>query len=50
MISGSGNVAQYAAEKAIELGATVFTLSDSGGYIYDEDGITIEKLKHVMYI
>jgi glutamate dehydrogenase (NADP+) len=50
VISGSGNVAQYAAEKAIELGATVFTLSDSGGYIYDKDGITIEKLKHVMYI
>ena len=50
VISGSGNVAQYAAEKAIELGATVLTLSDSGGYIYDEDGITTEKLKHVMFI
>ena len=34
VISGSGNVAQYAAEKAVELGATVLTLSDSGGYIY----------------
>jgi len=50
VISGSGNVAQYAAEKAIELGATILTLSDSGGYIFDEAGIDIEKLKHVMYI
>jgi glutamate dehydrogenase (NADP+) len=50
VISGSGNVAQYAAEKAIELGATVLTLSDSGGYIFDEEGINAEKLKHVMYI
>ena len=50
VISGAGNVAQYAAEKAIELGATVLTLSDSGGYIYDSEGINTEKLKHVMYI
>tara|TARA_R100001369_G_scaffold75581_1_gene104522 strand:+ start:1049 stop:2392 length:1344 start_codon:yes stop_codon:yes gene_type:complete len=50
VISGAGNVAQYAAEKAIELGAKVVTLSDSGGYIYDEDGIDTEKLKHVMYV
>ncbi|WP_369048181.1 NADP-specific glutamate dehydrogenase [Tenacibaculum sp. UWU-22] len=50
VISGSGNVAQYAAEKAIELGAKVVTLSDSSGYIYDADGIDAEKLKHVMYI
>ena len=50
VISGSGNVAQYAAEKAIELGATVLTLSDSGGYILDEEGINTEKLKHVMFI
>ncbi|QTE21382.1 NADP-specific glutamate dehydrogenase [Polaribacter cellanae] len=50
VISGSGNVAQYAAEKAIELGATVLTLSDSGGYILDEEGINTEKLAHVMYI
>ena len=49
-ISGSGNVAQYAAEKAIELGATILTLSDSGGYILDEEGIDTEKLEHVMYI
>ena len=48
VISGSGNVAQYAAEKAIELGATVLTLSDSGGYIVDEDGIDTEKLEFVM--
>jgi glutamate dehydrogenase (NADP+) len=50
VISGAGNVAQYAAEKAIELGATILTLSDSGGYIYDSEGINTEKLKHVMYI
>lgn len=50
VISGSGNVAQYAAEKAIELGATILTLSDSGGYILDEEGIDTEKLEHVMYI
>ena len=50
VISGSGNVAQYAAEKAIELGATVLTLSDSKGYIHDADGINSEKLKHVMFI
>ena len=50
VISGSGNVAQYAAEKAIELGATILTLSDSSGYIFDAQGIDIEKLKHVMYI
>ncbi|MFK7832933.1 MAG: NADP-specific glutamate dehydrogenase [Winogradskyella sp.] len=50
VISGSGNVAQFAAEKAIELGATVLTLSDSGGFIHDEDGISEEKLKHVMHL
>ncbi|AWG20998.1 glutamate dehydrogenase [Flavobacterium faecale] len=49
-ISGSGNVAQYAAEKATQLGAKVVTLSDSAGYIYDEEGISPEKLAHVMYI
>ncbi len=48
VISGSGNVAQYAAEKAIELGATVLTFSDSGGYILDEDGVDSEKLAFVM--
>ncbi|NUY81284.1 NADP-specific glutamate dehydrogenase [Flavobacterium sp. MAH-1] len=49
-ISGSGNVAQYAAEKATELGGKVVTLSDSSGYIYDADGIDAEKLAHVMEI
>jgi glutamate dehydrogenase (NADP+) len=49
-VSGSGNVAQYAAEKALHLGAKVVTLSDSSGTIYDEDGIDAEKLKHVMYL
>ncbi len=48
VISGAGNVAQFAAEKAIELGATVLTFSDSGGYILDEEGIDTEKLKYVM--
>ena len=47
-ISGSGNVAQYATEKCIELGAKVVTLSDSAGTIYDKDGITLEKLEFVM--
>tara|TARA_R110002153_G_scaffold268683_2_gene433770 strand:+ start:2132 stop:3475 length:1344 start_codon:yes stop_codon:yes gene_type:complete len=48
VISGSGNVAQFAAEKAIVLGAKVVTLSDSSGYIYDKDGINDEKLAFVM--
>ena len=47
-VSGSGNVAQYATEKATELGAKVITLSDSSGSIYDKDGITTEKLAWVM--
>jgi len=47
-ISGSGNVAQYACEKATQLGAKVITLSDSSGYIYDEDGIDADKLAFVM--
>lgn len=47
-VSGSGNVAQYACEKATELGAKVVTLSDSEGYIYDEAGIDAEKLAFVM--
>ena len=47
-VSGSGNVAQYATEKATQLGAKVVTLSDSSGYIYDKDGIDQEKLAFVM--
>ncbi len=47
-ISGSGNVAQYACEKATELGGKVVTLSDSKGYIYDADGIDADKLAYVM--
>ena len=47
VISGSGNVAQYACEKATELGAKVITLSDSSGYIYDSEGIDAEKLAFV---
>ena len=47
VVSGSGNVAQYAVEKLIQLGAKPVTLSDSNGYIYDPDGITQEKLEFV---
>ncbi len=46
-ISGSGNVAQYTAEKLISLGAKVITMSDSNGYIYDPDGIDAEKLAYI---
>jgi glutamate dehydrogenase (NADP+) len=46
-VSGSGNVAIYATEKATELGATVVTLSDSGGFIHDPDGIDAEKLAYI---
>lgn len=45
VISGSGNVAQYTAEKLLELGATVVTLSDSNGFIHDPDGLNQEKLQ-----
>lgn len=48
LISGSGNVAQYACEKGIEMGAKVLTLSDSSGYIYDKAGIDTKKLAFVM--
>ncbi len=48
VISGSGNVAQFAAEKSIQLGAKVLTMSDSSGYIYDSEGIDDEKLKYIM--
>lgn len=49
-ISGSGNVAQYAVEKVLEMGGKVVTLSDSNGSIYDADGITKEKLEYVMVL
>ena len=48
VVSGSGNVAQYAAEKAIQLGAKILTLSDSSGYVYDKDGIDQKKLEFIM--
>src|SRR5437773_1338226 len=48
LVSGSGNVAQYTVEKLLQLGAKPVTLSDSTGYIYDEAGITTEKLQFVM--
>jgi glutamate dehydrogenase (NADP+) len=47
LVSGAGNVAQHTAEKLIEMGARVVTLSDSSGYIYDPDGIDAEKLAYV---
>jgi glutamate dehydrogenase (NADP+) len=50
VISGSGNVAQYAAEKATHLGGKVVTMSDSAGYIYDADGIDAAKLAFIMEI
>ncbi|MDD3166924.1 MAG: NADP-specific glutamate dehydrogenase [Bacteroidales bacterium] len=46
-ISGSGNVATYTAEKVLELGGKVITLSDSNGYIYDPEGIDADKLKYI---
>ncbi|PJG83856.1 NADP-specific glutamate dehydrogenase [Caviibacterium pharyngocola] len=50
VVSGSGNVAQYAIEKALQLGAKVLTCSDSSGYVYDEAGFTTEKLAALMEI
>jgi len=49
-ISGAGNVAQYAAEKCLHLGAKVLTMSDSNGFIFDKDGINEEKLNHIMFL
>ena len=48
LVSGSGNVAQYTTEKILDLGGKVVTLSDSGGYIYDPEGIDRDKLAYVM--
>jgi glutamate dehydrogenase (NADP+) len=48
LVSGSGNVAQFTAEKILQLGGKVLTFSDSNGYIYDEEGVTKEKLAFVM--
>ncbi len=48
IVSGSGNVAQYTSEKILDLGGRPITLSDSGGYIYDEEGIDRDKLAFVM--
>jgi len=48
LVSGSGNVAQYTVEKILQLGGKVFTMSDSNGYIYDEEGINKEKLAYIM--
>lgn len=50
LISGSGNVAQFAAEKAMEFGAKILTMSDSSGYIFDEEGINQEKLDYIKYL
>jgi len=48
VVSGSGNVAQYAVEKCLHLGAKILTMSDSSGYIYDSEGINADKLAYVM--
>ena len=48
LISGSGNVAQYTAEKVLELGGKVLTMSDSDGFVYDPDGIDRAKLDYIM--
>jgi glutamate dehydrogenase (NADP+) len=48
LISGAGNVAQYTAEKVLQLGGKVLTMSDSDGYIYDAEGIDREKLDYIM--
>jgi len=50
VVSGSGNVAQYAVEKAIQMGGKVITMSDSSGYIYDADGIDGKKLAYIKQI
>ena len=50
VISGSGNVAQYAAEKVLELGGKVVSMSDSSGSVYDKDGIKKEKLEFIMHL
>ncbi|HNX18936.1 MAG TPA: NADP-specific glutamate dehydrogenase [Acidobacteriota bacterium] len=50
LVSGSGNVAQYTVEKLIQLGGKPVTMSDSGGFIYDPEGITAEKLAFVMQL
>jgi glutamate dehydrogenase (NADP+) len=50
VVSGSGNVAQYAVEKAIQIGGKVVTMSDSAGHIYDADGIDASKLAYIMEI
>lgn len=50
LVSGSGNVAQFTIEKLNQLGASVVTLSDSSGYIYDEKGIDEARLQYVMYL
>ena len=48
VVSGSGNVAQYASEKVLQLGGKVLTMSDSSGFIYDKEGIDKEKLAYIM--
>ncbi len=50
LVSGSGNVAQYTTQKINQLGGKVVTLSDSSGYIFDEQGIDKDKLQHLMYL
>jgi glutamate dehydrogenase/leucine dehydrogenase len=50
IVSGSGNVAQFAVEKLLQLGAVPVTMSDSSGTLYEPEGFTIEQLSHIMAI
>jgi glutamate dehydrogenase (NADP+) len=50
MVSGSGNVAQYAALKLLEYGAVVLTMSDSTGYVYEPNGFTKEQIEQVGFV
>ena len=50
IISGSGNVAQYAALKLIELGALVLSLSDSNGFVHEKSGFTVAQVQHIMWL
>jgi glutamate dehydrogenase (NADP+) len=50
LVSGAGNVAQFVVEKILELGGRVVTLSDSSGYVFDEEGVDLDKLEYVKHL
>lgn len=50
VVSGSGNVAQFCAEKLLTLGAVVLTFSDSSGYVIEEKGFTLDQVKQIMHL